>query len=415
MALFGPKTPEDFVKKAKKAMASGNPERAVRLLDEGLAKHTRSEALWTARLGLHAALDDVDTALKCSDVVLELSNGSADAWFMRGRLLQDDARNQEAAEAYQAAVAAEPRHLDSWVNLGCVLDNDRRHEHAIEAYSRALDIEPEDPDAWFNRGNSLLALGRFNEAVPCYEKARAHGQPDAVRKLRAALAYGGRSNEAAALEEQTPQQGELRERCRKLGEATLVARYFIGLHSNPELLDSVVESLLDFAASRASTPPGISDGVTLQVFWPIVTVRQRGASLVLCEPESTSDPSRLRDEVTFTAQLLVMFRLIHDVVGADPTPCPYNGTLRLQPSALQVERVVMTRHPPESDDDSGWQLTSQDSEDSEDPFVTVPTLMLASSRVHLTKVLALPVGWSAHFDGSQLEQVFDHDGRTRIN
>jgi hypothetical protein len=389
------------------------PREGARLLEEGTDAFPESEMLWGIRCGFASTFGDTDTVLLCSERLLTLENYGAEAWFRRGRALQDANRDVEATAAYRAAVLADPSHLDSWVNLGSVLDEGGEHDCAIEAHDRALALEPREAMAWFNKGNSMYALARLEDAIECYEKAADLELHGAVDMLRSALAFAGRCDEVHALEPRaTRSQGAMREQSRTVEGRRLVARYFIGQHTRPELLDEAVAWLLDFTASRVDVPPGLRDGVRVQYLWPVVTLRQRGCDLVLCEPWTARNLQRLRGEVTFTAFNLVQLVAIHAVTGAEPKECPYPGTMSVQEGALGSPRLLMIRRLPESSDDSGWRLLC--SSDERAAFDRVSLLQLLAARPELGKFITLPIGWSVRFEADASVQVRDGDGRPRM-
>ena len=409
--FFKPKTPQAYVERALATLAKQDEAGALRLLEDAVTRFPDSKDAWEARLHISLRLGASEAALESSTRLLELVGDTPDGWYHHALALRDAGRDEDAEQAYRKVVALDPAYADAWINLGALVDDHLRHDEAIEAYERALAVAPDDPDAWSNKGNSLSALGRFDEAAECYERASALGHPDAIDRLRSALAYAGRDDEVHALASRAnPAQGELRVRTRPLGDKRLVARYFIGQHSNPELLDRVVDDLLDFAVSRMDVPPGITDGVRIQHIWPVVTVKARGEDLVLCEPRSADVPKRLQDEVSFTAFALVLLYMTHSLTKSEPEPCRFFGTVRVQPEAISAQRVVMQRDEPVDDNDTGWVILS----DPDAPVARFPLLRVTSACPHFGKVLTLPFGWSVHFDGTDVVAVLDTDGNDRF-
>lgn len=75
----------------------------------------------------------------------------------------------EAIAHFRAATEAAPESPDGWINLGYALAQQRRAEDAAQAYDRALAIEPGLAHARLNRAMALLSLGRWTEAWEDYE------------------------------------------------------------------------------------------------------------------------------------------------------------------------------------------------------------------------------------------------------
>jgi protein O-GlcNAc transferase len=80
-------------------------------------------------------------------------------------------RFEQAAEAFERALEAEPQHVPALINLGAVYQALRRFEHALQCYARALRLQPGSAEAWNNRGLILVELGRFEEALGCLDLA----------------------------------------------------------------------------------------------------------------------------------------------------------------------------------------------------------------------------------------------------
>jgi tetratricopeptide (TPR) repeat protein len=95
---------------------------------------------------------------------------SAEDWFGWGCELEATSP-AEAREAYQHALALEPRHADAHVNLGRLLHEEGDPAEAEAHYRRALEVRPDDATAIFNLGVALEDLKRIGEAITCYEKA----------------------------------------------------------------------------------------------------------------------------------------------------------------------------------------------------------------------------------------------------
>lgn len=75
------------------------------------------------------------------------------------------AGNAELAEAqFQAALAADPRHVDALNNLGALRQTFRRHEEAIAFYRRALAVDPANVRALRNLAKAEQHLDRLAEA-----------------------------------------------------------------------------------------------------------------------------------------------------------------------------------------------------------------------------------------------------------
>ena len=94
-----------------------------------------------------------------------------DTVFARGFAAHRDGRLTEAERDYQAALAAEPRHVDALHLLGVLRHQQGQHAEAAELVRRAVDLRPTDAGLQLNLGNALKALGRIDDAIERFRNA----------------------------------------------------------------------------------------------------------------------------------------------------------------------------------------------------------------------------------------------------
>jgi tetratricopeptide (TPR) repeat protein len=128
---------------------------------------------WQADSGQYLLDFDGDPADGTLSVIERNDAGAAaDAadWFERARGLE---RGDAAAarEAYERALAADPKHLNAHINLGRLVHEAGRLADAERIYRRAIAACGGDPMLLFNLGVLLEDRNRKNEAVQAYEKA----------------------------------------------------------------------------------------------------------------------------------------------------------------------------------------------------------------------------------------------------
>lgn len=98
---------------------------------------------------------------------------SADDWYELGCELEVSSTIEEAKDAYQRALRADPEHADAHVNLGRLLHEEGAPAAAEQHYRAALRSDPDHETATFNLGVALEDLGRIEEAVRAYQRAVA--------------------------------------------------------------------------------------------------------------------------------------------------------------------------------------------------------------------------------------------------
>ena len=115
---------------------------------------------------------DYESALKWAEKLVEIS-GHAEYWSVRGGLLYELKRYEEAVASCKKAVALDPNSAKAWSSQAYVLDNLKRYEEALASYDKAVALDPNFDFAWANRGNVLNNLKRYEEALESYDKAIA--------------------------------------------------------------------------------------------------------------------------------------------------------------------------------------------------------------------------------------------------
>lgn len=147
-----------------------------------------------------AALGRNEEALQAFNAALASDPGNADILFNRGQCLQALNRQAEALADYDKVIALQSGNAGGWNNRGVALHELDRQEEALASFDEALRLRPDRADTVGNRGLALFALKRVAEAIPVFDRALelAKSQPlppDRAASLRynrgaAALALG---------------------------------------------------------------------------------------------------------------------------------------------------------------------------------------------------------------------------------
>ena len=99
---------------------------------------------------------------------------TAQEWFERGYVFQQDKNFDEAERAYRNAIELDPSLPEAYSNLGLLLHaNLKRYNEAEAAYRKAIELNPSYATAYYNLGNLLSDenLKRYEEAEAAYRKA----------------------------------------------------------------------------------------------------------------------------------------------------------------------------------------------------------------------------------------------------
>ena len=128
---------------------------------------------WQAESGQYLLAfegDPANGALSIIERKPPVAKVSAQEWFERGIELEE----QDAAaalQAYEQAIAADPKLADAHVNLGWLLHEAGRVEDAERAYRRGIEACAAESMLHYNLGVLLVDLDRKDEAIEAYEAA----------------------------------------------------------------------------------------------------------------------------------------------------------------------------------------------------------------------------------------------------
>lgn len=123
---------------------------------------------------------------------------SAERWYELGCELELTSIEQ-AKDAYERALEADPDHIDAHVNLGRLLHELNAPAAAEQHYRAALEIDPDHEVAVFNLGVALEDLGRVDAAIRAYQRSLALDPENADAHYNLAGIYERRGEKQAAL------------------------------------------------------------------------------------------------------------------------------------------------------------------------------------------------------------------------
>lgn len=184
------------------------------------------------------------------------------------------------------------------------------------------------------------------------------------------------------------------------------------VHCNDALAEQA-EWLLGLLASFEGWARGLVDGVTIQVGWSVLTLRQEGEELAACEPDFRGDPFRdVRDDVTTTLAVLVRQTSVLSRLAIEGVAARFDEKVTLAKGALQEPNIYAERGEPKGRD-SGWYVGREGEPKviAEDDLETCWLYQLLHDRSSLLDVMSLPPGYRAVWDGDRLESIVDAEGQ----
>jgi tetratricopeptide (TPR) repeat protein len=175
----------------------GQPERAIELLEGGVAAHPNDFAL-RFNLGYHLqASGRLDEAFAAYQQAAELVPGYAPLYTNIASIHLARGEPDAALAAMREALAIEPDDGRTWGNVGMVLGGTGRFAEAEQAFRRATELLPDEAPMHFNLGLALMRQGKNEEAITALRRA-LEIDPDMAAAREALRALGGGSSSTPA-------------------------------------------------------------------------------------------------------------------------------------------------------------------------------------------------------------------------
>jgi tetratricopeptide (TPR) repeat protein len=155
-----------------RSLLETDPEKAVRLCREAIAKEPTCAAAHLAKGDAHRRLNQWADAIACYTETIRLEDRSSVALNNRGLALQRLGHIEKAIADFSAAVRLDPGFAVAYFNRGAAHHANDDPDRAIDDFGAALKIDPKFARAFNNRGYAHLdkddlgrALADFDEAI----------------------------------------------------------------------------------------------------------------------------------------------------------------------------------------------------------------------------------------------------------
>lgn len=147
---------------------------AAQTLDRVVSAPQPSAEQWITDANAHLALGDFQKSVEVLQKANGLFPGNGDVLYHMGRALIGAGKLDEAAAAFQKALALDPGNLGYRFGMGLVQQRQKQWAEAIQTFQALVEkAQKETPlyvDALFSLGSSLERAGRFDEAVTIFQK-----------------------------------------------------------------------------------------------------------------------------------------------------------------------------------------------------------------------------------------------------
>jgi protein O-GlcNAc transferase len=134
----------------------------------------------SAQGGTFVALGKMEDTYRVCRKVLDADDQRAGDWNNMGLALQALRREDEAVEAFQAAIKIDPEYLMAHTHLGSSYQSQGRITEAREAYEKALAINSSSPEALNNLAIISQSMGEFSVALDYLRRATENAPGNAA-------------------------------------------------------------------------------------------------------------------------------------------------------------------------------------------------------------------------------------------
>ena len=182
--------------------------------------------------------------------------------------------------------------------------------------------------------------------------------------------------------------------------------------------DSRLESqgnwLANLVSSHEAKPPGLHEGVRVQVGWSVTKLMRIGDELVLHEPDFSGNPFvDYRPDVTTTLTVLAMQFDLMSKLKCEVCEVRFDEKVVVQRGCLTHERIYAERQKP-TPRDSGWYIGSAEAAPTErgppptSELEAIWVFDLWRLRPVVLAAMVLPMGWLVRWKGLEIDGIADH-------
>lgn len=180
---LSPPFPEAYYNIADARLALGDTEGAIADFGYVVELDPKHVDARLNRAGLLLAAGDVDGAWRDVAAALELAPDNAHLLCLKGQVLAEQERYDEAAEALAQAVRRNEKLAEAWAVRGTIAAASGDLTDAISHLSRAITLD-DNPEARFNRAVAYEESGEWDAAIVDYDAVLAVADDEDARQRR---------------------------------------------------------------------------------------------------------------------------------------------------------------------------------------------------------------------------------------
>ncbi len=153
---------------------------------------------WIGAARNYYSYDASKKAFNAISNALEIDPQNVIALNLRGLILSDQGRTEEALDSYKQAIAIDPFFDSAHFNMGVRLSSESDYEGALTCFDNAIKANPKSEDSFSWKSIILYRLGEYDDALAAINEAiRLDPQDDTNWKIRSDVLFQqGKYNDA---------------------------------------------------------------------------------------------------------------------------------------------------------------------------------------------------------------------------
>jgi tetratricopeptide (TPR) repeat protein len=159
-----------FAHRGRAWQEEGEPERALRDLNEAIRLDADTAAWFSARGRVYEELEEYDRAIRDYDDALRLDPKDAMTLHNRGLAYKAVKEYKRAIADYTDALRLDPKWATAYYNRANAYKAQKDYDKAVADYSAALRLDPKWSDAYFNRAAAYKAQRDYDRAAGDYRE-----------------------------------------------------------------------------------------------------------------------------------------------------------------------------------------------------------------------------------------------------
>lgn len=166
------KDEDKYAYRGQQAMAAGNPQEAIALLQAEVQAHPDNEVAWGALSSLYISLGQYQQALEAAQQALAAAPDVENALLYEGLAYLNLGRPQEALGSFERLVRVNEEYYAAYYYIGLVYESTQNYRAAFDNAQKAIEANPAFKQAYELAARVLQALGDNQNAARYREAAQ---------------------------------------------------------------------------------------------------------------------------------------------------------------------------------------------------------------------------------------------------